>query len=148
MTTRRPKPHYVFYGVIVLIVIVLIGTVVWIRYQTEEHITPYFKTLECTEMEKEQLCYLTYTLRNDSNHQVLTDLNGINGPGFAETHESKIRAVLDDGADVAIFAGSDMEYDSRIDPNETVELTDRFTIPTGRMVESIKIFDTVFPIKP
>ena len=146
MTTRRPKAHYVFYGILVLIVLVGIGSAVWLFRQVNPTISTSLRSLECTEIEKEQLCYVTYTIKNESRHQILTDLNGINGPGFAETHDSKVFAVFDDGTNLAIFAGSNMKYNSRIDPNETVELTDKFTVPSGRTVESIKIFDTVFPI--
>jgi hypothetical protein len=144
---RVPVTHAVFYGVVVLVILVVVGFIAWVVDQSYVYkLVPNVKSVSCIEEATSKSCSISYTLTNDSNKKVRTDLNGINGPGFAESHVSDVNAILDDGATTPIFAGSDMEFDNTIEAHETVELTDRFTIPKDRYVKIIKILNISFEI--
>jgi hypothetical protein len=147
--TKTPVPvsHAVFYGVVALVILVVIGFIAWVADQSYVHkLVPYLKSVSCAEEASDKSCSISYTLKNKSDKEIRTDLNGINGPGFAESHVSDVNAILDDGTTVPIFAGSDMDFSGKISAYETIELTDKFKIPKDRRVVAIKIVQISFEI--
>ena len=139
--------HAVFYGILALIILIIVGFMAWVHdYSYIYRLVPYVKVVSCIEKDSAQSCYITYTLTNGSNRKLHTDLNGINGPGPAESGVNDLNAILDDGTKVPIFAGSSLDYDGKFDAYESVELTDKFTIPKGHHVKTIEILNISFEI--
>ncbi|MFY9227878.1 MAG: hypothetical protein WAO28_00930 [Candidatus Microsaccharimonas sp.] len=105
-------------------------------------------SLGCDDTKVSKECQLVFTLRNDNDTYIVPDLNGINGPGFAESGVKSVTALLDDGTKKDLFASDDFYLPGRVEPHETRRYQATFTIDSERTIKSITVLGTTFTFKP
>lgn len=113
----------------------------------DNNVTIQLTSLDCEDTDVQQECQLLFTLRNDNDTYIVPDLNGINGPGFAESGIKSVTARLDNGSKKDLFASDDFFLPGRVEPHETRSYKALFTINSERTVDSVTILNTTFTFK-
>jgi len=118
------------------------------KIDKDNHIAVNLTSLGCDDTKAIKECQLVFTLRNDNDTYIVPDLNGINGPGFAESGLKSVTALLDDSTKKDLFASDDILLPGRVEPHETRTYKAVFNIDSDRTIESITILRTTFTFKP
>lgn len=146
MVKRDLTSRTVVLAVLISLVVLTIVFVIYVVSTSLPKISSTLRSVVCeVEMETKN-CKVEYTLKNEGSKEIMTNLNGTNGPGFAETRVSQLSAILDDGTSVPI-TNDGTKSENRLKPNQVVYIYDRFTIPKNRSVVKIKIIDQIHTVQ-
>lgn len=151
----KPRRKYVGFWIVVAVLFLstvgALGYIAYEIYQTSPsaQLDSSFKSLSCKDEAVDEgvmkNCKLNFTLTNNSDEVVLPDINGINGPGFAESGVHRVHIKEISGTTFSVFVGD--EDADKISPHKTVDITASFSIQKKIQIVEVSIFGKQYPIE-